>query len=881
MEHESSSRKTQPETRFSGSALFGLGALVVLGLLVSFPVWAAGPAGPGEDGNGDNGKGGHEVTPASARNFDARVEINRGLDYKPTARHGLALGQLEREIPGLLEQIDRTTGVTRSLFHPTGALTDGPVGGRTPRENARAFVELEIDALGLDPQDLEDMEVTDEVFSPITGTSHVYFRQTLGGIPVYQGQLQVHVDGKGRIQSVNNGFLPDLKRSVGSLQAAKGADAAVVAAAEHLGIELPADPAVLSVGTDLQQTTRLDGTGLSFDDIEAKLMLLPIHRGNARWVWSFQIQTLDSQHWYDINVDAVSGKVWTRFDWINGTSYRVYPQPVESPQHTTPLPPADARELISNPENALASPAGWFHTGTTIMDGNNVHACVDANANNVCDTPEASCGEGLSCDFPINLSIAPSSSRPAAVTNLFYWNNTIHDIQYQHGFTEAAGNFQENNFGRGGAGSDSVNADAQDGSGNCNANFGTPPDGGNPRMQMYLCNRASPSRDGDFDDGVIVHEYGHGISNRQVGGPSTSGCLNNLQEGGEGWSDWLALVYTAKASDTGPQPRGTGSYLFNLPPTGTIRPQRYSTDPAINNYTYASISGQSIPHGVGSVWAQAIWEVYWALVDKHGFDSNLYNPGSAPGAAGNTRALTYINEGLKHTMCSPTFIDARNGILAAAESLHGGEDVCDMWQAFAAFGLGFDASTPGPNATTATNGFNVPAGCENEPPSTECPAGSIDFNNFGLESYSNQNVSNTFFASDNGDTLVLLNNTWLRSTQSFHVSVGTRVEFQFAGGPQGEIHAIGFDENQTLNDDPRHFQFWGTQNWTGVGKAAVVSPPYNGSGEFQSFSIPVGQTYTGSSMRLVFTNDQDSGSGATGRFRCVRVITSDQPPSDQ
>jgi hypothetical protein len=73
----------------------------------------------------------------------------------------------------------------------------------------------------------------------------------------------------------------------------------------------------------------------------------------------------------------------------------------------------------------------------------------------------------------------------AAVTNLFYWNNIIHDVLYHYGFDEASGNFQENNYGRGGAGSDSVNADAQDGSGTNNANFGTPSDGSNPRMQMF------------------------------------------------------------------------------------------------------------------------------------------------------------------------------------------------------------------------------------------------------------------------------------------------------------------------------------------------------------------------------------------------------------
>src|SRR5690606_7618467 len=123
----------------------------------------------------------------------------------------------------------------------------------------------------------------------------------------------------------------------------------------------------------------------------------------------------------------------------------------------------------------------------------------------------------------------------AAITNLFYMNNVFHDIMYQYGFDEVSGNFQQNNYGNGGLGNDYVNAEAQDGSGTCNANFGTPRDGSNPRMQMYICG----DKDGDFDNLVILHEYGHGVSNRLTGGPNASSCLQNQEQMGEGWSDFF------------------------------------------------------------------------------------------------------------------------------------------------------------------------------------------------------------------------------------------------------------------------------------------------------------------------------------------------------
>src|SRR6185295_17344196 len=169
---------------------------------------------------------------------------------------------------------------------------------------------------------------------------------------------------------------------------------------------------------------------------------------------------------------------------------------------------------------------------------------------------------------PLSLAGAPSTYTPAALANLFYWSNVVHDVQLRYGFDSAAGNFQANTYGTGGLGNDEVQAEAQDGGGTNNANFATPPDGQRPRMQMFLFDTANPSRDGDLDPGVIVHEYGHGISNRLVGGPSHVSCLTNKQQPGEGLSDWWALAYTHEPGDQGTDPRGMGTYVRNQPATG-------------------------------------------------------------------------------------------------------------------------------------------------------------------------------------------------------------------------------------------------------------------------------------------------------------------------
>jgi extracellular elastinolytic metalloproteinase len=691
-----------------------LAFLCGLGLLGSTapqaPVAAAAAAAPAAGQSG-------------ARHYDARIEFNRGFAAPlRSARAVEGVASLSREVTDLAVTHDEATASVRSLSSHTGYLT-GPRAGVAPRTIALAYLKENLAVLGLEETDLAGYEVTDSVYSKVTGATHIYLRQRFRGLPVYNAQLHVNINRDGRVISVNNSFLPGLARAAGAVTPALGLGRAVQQAAGHLGIPLRRAPRLLSAGPGVARESTVDHRGISREPIRGRLMWLPIRAGLARLVWNFEIDTTDFEHDYDLTVDAADGRVWTRFDHVASDSYRVYARPAESPNHVTPLPPADGRTVVTNPANSTASPFGWHDTNGaagaefTVTEGNNVQAYTDTDNNNAPDTGSSpNGGASLNFDFPLDLAQAPSAYRPAAVTNLFYLNNIVHDIQYQYGFDEAAGNFQVNNYGKGGVGNDSVRAEAQDGGGTNNANFSTPADGQRPRMQMYVWTAPTPDRDGDLDSGIVIHEYGHGISNRLVGGPSNVNCLTNNQQPGEGLSDWWALAYTGEVGDAGPNPRGMGTYALNQPTSGLgIRTQRYSTDPAVNTWTYASINGMAIPHGVGSVWAQAAWEVYWKLVDTYGFDPNLYN---ATGGAGNQRMMLYVNEGLKNTACNPTFTQVRDGILQAAADNHGGQDVCLMWQAFAAFGLGTNAVSGGANSTSPTNGFAIPASCQgaNQPP---------------------------------------------------------------------------------------------------------------------------------------------------------------------
>jgi hypothetical protein len=160
-------------------------------------------------------------------------------------------------------------------------------------------------------------------------------------------------------------------------------------------------------------------------------------------------------------------------------SYNVFPEaPDKGPQ-----------TLISNPADPAASPSGWL-TGDQFanhISGNNAHAYIDGDNDDAPDANHAAVTDGV-FDAVADLDEQPGTptNQDVAVQNLFYLNNLIHDVLYNAGFTEEAGNFQNDNFGNGGAGGDAVEAQAQDGGGTDNANFSTPPDGQPGRMQMYL-----------------------------------------------------------------------------------------------------------------------------------------------------------------------------------------------------------------------------------------------------------------------------------------------------------------------------------------------------------------------------------------------------------
>lgn len=578
---------------------------------------------------------------------------------------------------------------------------------------------------GLQPGDVDDVLATKVVTDSDSRVTYVYLQQRHHGIDVHLAIANGGVMSDGRLIELDSRFVAGLDAKLNRTQPAVSREVATGAAAQALGLTGTAAFHVVRKIDGAAQAAELSTGGISISTIPVKLVYQPTD-GGVRLAWDVAIQQLDARHWWNARVDAATGELLSKSDYVDadtfaragvadGSSYGVYALPNESPD-------SGSRTVERNPAFHKASKFGWHDTDGvagpefTTPEGNNVHAYIDADNDNRPDPGEPDGGTSLDFKFPLDLSQDPSTYQPAAVTNLFYWVNGLHDLYYHYGFDEQSGNFQENNYLRGGAQNDSVQAEAQDGGGENNANFATPPDGSKPRMQLYPWTITNPKRDPALDSTVIVHEYTHGLSNRLVGG-GTTGCLANGEAPGEGWSDWYALALTALPTDTALTPRGIGTYVLGeTREQQGIRLSQYTTDTNVNPVTYDFIKSNPEVHDVGYAWASILWEVYWGLVEAHGFNPELAGDWTT---GGNNLAIQLVTDGLKLTPCSPGFVNARDAIVAADQALTGGANNCILWRAFAKRGLGSSAIQNSTQLTfDGTEAFDVPSACAT-PPATD------------------------------------------------------------------------------------------------------------------------------------------------------------------
>ncbi|KAJ7696992.1 peptidase M36 [Mycena rosella] len=303
-------------------------------------------------------------------------------------------------------------------------------------------------------------------------------------------------------------------------------------------------------------------------------------------------------------------------------------------------------EFIENPQDPISSPLGWHNDGTTATNdtsGNNALVYVDQDTT---DTTVQS-APGLVFNNTQDPDVSPSvkMNLDAARINLFYILNTMHDIAYKYGFTEAAFNFQQTNIDGVGLGGDRVLASVQNSLGIDNAIMPISRHRQSCDFGEFL--GKFPMRDGALENDIVSHETTHGITNGMTGG-GTGRCLQIVESQGlgEGWSDamadWTEQVAAPISDFT------LGCYVDGGVP---IRSKPYSTNSTVNPYTYSTLLELGEVHDIGEVWANMLHNVHAALVAAHGFSKTARTDPS--GSEGNVVFLHLFIEALAFQPCQP------------------------------------------------------------------------------------------------------------------------------------------------------------------------------------------------------------------------------------
>ncbi|WP_163784813.1 myxosortase-dependent M36 family metallopeptidase [Myxococcus vastator] len=228
-----------------------------------------------------------------------------------------------------------------------------------------------------------------------------------------------------------------------------------------------------------------------------------------------------------------------------------------------------------------------------------------------------------------------------------------------------------------------------------------------PELNVTLFRGPTQWVDGTIDNAIVAHEWGHYISNRLIA--NSSGLGNNQGRSmGEGWGDFTALLMMVRAEDINVPSNANWNGAYAAAGYATradansefygIRRGTYSSDQTKNALSFRHImDGVALPtdvpfngntglpnsqvHNSGEIWATMLWECYTALLRAHPFQE------------AQERMKSYLVNGYKLTPASPTYLEARDAVIASAYA-NDPADAERFWTAFAKRGAGVGAQAP-------------------------------------------------------------------------------------------------------------------------------------------------------------------------------------------
>ena len=434
---------------------------------------------------------------------------------------------------GAVIDVDRSTGTARRIARTGHALT-GPASGDR-RAIAERWIRAHADVIGLSAQDLGTLELGRRTVSP-GGVVYLTWRQSVRGIPLFDGGLRASVAADGRIVSIGGAPVRDI---------ASAATTPTLDSAAAL--------------RRAREDARASAAGDDQDD--AALVLYATGR-DVRLAWATTVHAT-SQAVYHTLVDADSGAILHRQNLVK------FAAPALMFDRYPGASPGGTQRSID------LEAQGWLTPGALNLTGSFARAYSDLNDSNTVNAGEEVTRASAAGNFVfpfVNFTQAAGGCNP---THLCSWNfddrpvgseswrtnraqNAVQAFAYVSAFHDHLAAAPIGFDGASGAfeGADRVTVETDDGATGLdtlhvdNANMETPPDGQAPRMQMYLFFNNGDFRDinGGDDAAIVYHEYTHGLSSRLItfgDGSEALGLTAQPAAMGEAWSDFYAKDFLA------------------------------------------------------------------------------------------------------------------------------------------------------------------------------------------------------------------------------------------------------------------------------------------------------------------------------------------------
>lgn len=353
----------------------------------------------------------------------------------------------------------------------------------------KILVEKNAAKLGFTVSDLQNYRVEKAFHDKRADVIMAHLKQTYNGTDIYNAVTTLAFKNDNLV-ATQSSWIKDIESKTKGITKKSSLlpSKALQVALAGLNVENPQSVYNLIRKSDDGQEFEYEKMGIALNNIIVRQVWAQDEVTNKlNLTWQVSLITLKDNGSWDIKVDAVTGKVigkrnltsycnWgpphthngkdgliKNFNTINNKSvgmpetynymadlkntnsatYRVIPYPFEDPNHTSHALDINPWLRNGDPE---ASPLKWHSDNTADYEttrGNNVYAYEDLAGNNsVGFTPPTSTAlPNLTFDFTPDFALDPVEyifNQAFAITNLFYWNNLIHDLTYNYGFDEVA-----------------------------------------------------------------------------------------------------------------------------------------------------------------------------------------------------------------------------------------------------------------------------------------------------------------------------------------------------------------------------------------------------------------------------------------------------------